>query len=138
MDFLSPETRSRVMSRVASKNTVPELRVRRFLHAAGFRFRLHRRELPGKPDIVFPGLKKVIFVHGCFWHQHRRCRSGHMPKSRLEYWQPKLEGNCMRDGAARRELRKLGWRSLTIWECQIERECYAASLLDFLSTTNRS
>ncbi|MGA2646650.1 MAG: very short patch repair endonuclease [Candidatus Sulfotelmatobacter sp.] len=134
MDFLSPETRSRVMSRVRSENTSPELEVRRFLHRAGFRFRLHRRDLPGKPDIVFPTLKKAIFIHGCFWHQHRYCRSGHMPKSRLEYWEPKLKANCARDETARRELRKLGWKSITIWECRIERDVYVARLLKFLKS----
>ena len=119
MDIISAETRSDMMRSVQSKNTQPEMLVRRYLHKLGFRFRLHDKRLPGQPDIVFPSRKKVIFVHGCFWHQHKGCRHGHAPKSRLEYWLPKLQKNVERDQAARLELRRLGWSSLVVWECDL-------------------
>lgn len=117
-DTLTPEERSRRMSLVRAKDTKPEVRVRGLVHSLGYRYRLHVRKLPGCPDLVFPSRRKVIFVHGCFWHQHR-CKMGNrMPKSRLDFWRPKLEGNKKRDARYRRELRRLGWRILVVWECQ--------------------
>lgn len=118
VDNRSPESRSALMSRIGGKDTAPELGVRRLLHALGYRFRLHRRDLPGIPDIVFPTRRKVIFVNGCFWHAHR-CRIGRPPKSRAEFWLPKLERNRTKDKQNRREVRSLGWEVLTIWQCQI-------------------
>lgn len=119
MDTLDGQQRSARMSLVRAKNTKPELLVRRLVHGLGYRYRLHRRTLPGTPDLVFPGRDKVIFVHGCFWHRHRGCELARMPKSRLEFWVPKLEGNAQRDARDVRALRRLGWSVMTIWECQL-------------------
>lgn len=110
------------MRRIRSRDTQPELQVRSLVHRLGFRFRLHRADLPGKPDIVFPSLRKVIFVHGCFWHLHGRCREGRIPNSRIDYWEPKLLRNKIRDKATRAELRKLGWSIMVIWECELKDE----------------
>lgn len=107
------------MARIGSKNTAPELIIRRMLHAMGYRFRLHRRDLPGKPDIVLPGRKKVIFVHGCFWHAHG-CRIGRPPKSRPEFWKPKLARNRARDLANIEALEREGWEVATVWQCEIK------------------
>lgn len=119
MDTLSPRDRSERMSRVRGKDTKPELLVRRLVHSLGYRYRLHRRDLPGRPDLVFPARQKVIFVHGCFWHRHRarRCRLARLPKTRLEFWEPKLEANRLRDLRAYAALRKAGWKILVVWEC---------------------
>ena len=105
------------MSRIGSANTRPEMAVRQTLHAQGFRFRLHRRDLPGKPDIVLPRYRAAVFVHGCFWHQHHGCRLASWPKSRTEYWGPKLGRNVERDALAVKGLEELGWRALIVWEC---------------------
>jgi DNA mismatch endonuclease (patch repair protein) len=114
-------TRSRTMSRIRSRDTKPELVVRSLLHRQGYRFRLHRKDLPGRPDIVLPRYRTVVFIHGCFWHQHKACPAGHMPKSRQDYWEPKLARNVKRDAKHRRQLRAQGWQVLTVWECQIKR-----------------
>src|SRR5687768_13153004 len=108
------------MSRIRSKNTTPEKRVRSLLHRFGYRFRLHAKNLPGRPDVVLVKHKTVIFVHGCFWHRHRGCKNCTTPTNRREWWVTKLEGNATRDKAHQRALRKLGWRSLIVWECQTE------------------
>lgn len=107
------------MAAIRSKHMKPEIAVRSIAHRLGYRFRLHRRDLPGVPDLVFPGLKKIIFVHGCFWHQHKGCPEGRLPKSRIEYWGPKLSRNIERDAEHLAALRKQGWRALTLWECDI-------------------
>ena len=107
------------MQAVRSKDTGPEQKIRRLLHGLGYRYRLHRRDLPGKPDLVFPSRKKAIFVHGCFWHAHG-CRYGRPPKSRLEYWLPKLEKNKARDADKLSRLEELGWRVLIVWQCEME------------------
>lgn len=120
MDRLSRERRSANMRRIRSKDTAPELFLRRLLHRAGYRFRIHRKDLPGKPDLVFTQRKKVIFVHGCFWHQHPGCREGRVPSSRAEYWEPKLQRNKQRDSATVDALRAIGWKSLVIWECELK------------------
>ena len=120
MDSLSPAERSEIMARVRAKNSRPELLVRKLVYAQGYRYRLHARELPGRPDLVFRKYRKVIFVHGCFWHRHAKCALARMPKSRLDFWQPKLEGNRRRDQRNRRALVKDGWKVLTIWECQLK------------------
>ncbi len=107
------------MSRVRSKNMRPELLVRRLVFAMGYRYRLHVRKLPGCPDLVFSPRRKVIFVHGCFWHLHQNCSIARMPKSRLDFWKPKLEGNRDRDEKNKRKLAREGWKVLTLWECQL-------------------
>lgn len=108
------------MARVRSKDTKPEMQVRRLVHAMGYRYRLHDRKLPGHPDLVFKGLRKVIFVHGCFWHRHEGCGLARLPKSRLDFWLPKLEGNRLRDARKLEQLNQLGWTSLVIWECELK------------------
>ena len=118
-DHVSPERRSFIMSSVRSKDTKPELVVRRTLHRLGYRYRLHRRDLPGRPDLVFPGRKKAIFVHGCFWHGHG-CRWGRLPKSRLDYWKPKIEANRKRDQKNLDDLRAAGWSVLVVWQCELK------------------
>ena len=107
------------MQAIRSKDTKPELVLRRLLHGLGYRYRLHRRDLPGTPDLAFPSRKAVIQVHGCFWHQHAGCPRAHAPRSRLDYWQPKLARNQARDLLAQERLSDLGWRCLTIWECEL-------------------
>lgn len=120
-DIYSRQRRSYVMSRIRKTDTKPEMMVRRLLHRLGYRFRLHRADLPGNPDIVLPKHHTVIFVHGCFWHQHS-CRLGKLPKSNKNYWVPKLRGNKRRDTGNRRALRRLGWKVLVVWECQVQDE----------------
>lgn len=110
--------RSENMRRIRSKDTAPEMAVRRLIHGLGFRYRLHVKDMPGKPDLVFPSRRKIIFVHGCFWHQHRSCREGRLPKSNRSYWTPKLQRNVKRDRQALRQLHSAGWDTLVIWECQ--------------------
>lgn len=119
MDTLTPAERSARMALVRAKDTKPELLVRRLVHGMGYRYRLHRRDLPGTPDLVFPGRSKVIFVHGCFWHRHAGCALARLPKSRGDFWLPKLTANAERDARNMRALRQLGWSVLTIWECQL-------------------
>lgn len=119
MDIVSPEKRSRMMAGIKGKNTKPEMAVRKIVHAMGFRFRLHRKDLPGSPDLVFPRLRRAIFVHGCFWHQHPGCRFAYLPKSNAQFWLEKLEGNKRRDALALTMLDALGWEALIVWECEI-------------------
>lgn len=121
MDTLTRERRSWNMSRIRGSNTTPELAVRSLLHRMGYRFRLHRRDLPGKPDIVLTKYRTVIFVHGCFWHRHRGCRFSYTPKSRIHFWTRKFQQNVDRDRASTRRLRALGWSVLVIWECQVRK-----------------
>jgi DNA mismatch endonuclease, patch repair protein len=118
MDTLSQARRSWNMSRIGGRNTKPELVVRSTLHRLGYRFRLHCRELPGRPDIVLHRHKTVVLVHGCFWHRHSHCKYSYMPKSNTAFWRKKFEDNAERDRRAVRQLRKLGWRVIVIWECQ--------------------
>ena len=120
MDKLNADQRSANMRRIRSKDTNPELVLRSLIHRLGYRFRLHRRDLPGHPDIVFPALRKVIFMHGCFWHQHPGCREGRMPGSRVDYWRPKLDRNLIRDAANQSRLKEEGWKVLVIWECELK------------------
>ncbi|HNB26471.1 MAG TPA: DNA mismatch endonuclease Vsr [Alphaproteobacteria bacterium] len=134
-DTLTKVDRSERMSRIRSRDTKPELRVRRLLHRLGYRFRLHRRDLPGNPDIVFPARMKVIFVHGCFWHRHpsKKCKLARLPKSRLEFWIPKLTANRVRDLRNQRMLRRLGWHFMVVWECEVRQsEQFKNKLIDFL------
>lgn len=118
-DRFSKETRSRIMSKIGGKNTSPEMLVRRYLHRAGLRFRLHERDLPGRPDLVLRKYGTVVFVHGCFWHQHRNCRFARMPSSNRPFWLAKLSGNQTRDKRQARALRAAGWKVITVWECEI-------------------
>ena len=139
MDKLSPERRSANMRQIRSKNTVPETVLRSLIHRLGYRFRLHRKDLPGKPDLVFSSRRKAIFVHGCFWHQHSRCREGRLPGTRLEYWEPKLAKNRQRDVASQAALKALGWNVLTVWECELAKNSNAISrkLVRFLGARRR-
>ena len=134
-DCLDQEQRSENMRRIRSANTKPEVFVRKTLTKMGYRYRLHRKTLPGKPDIVFPGRKKVIFVHGCFWHWHEVCREGRVPNSKKEYWEPKLRGNTERDQRNRSSLVELGWQVLVVWECQIADETSLESVLQKFLTS---
>lgn len=118
-DHLSPQERSENMRRVRGKDTLPELAVRRALHKAGFRFRLHRKDLPGRPDIFLPRHKLVVFVHGCFWHGHEGCKRATIPATRTEFWSAKIEANRRRDAAAEGALRSKGLRVVTLWQCQL-------------------
>lgn len=135
-DRISPERRSENMRRICSKDTNPEIELRAIVHSLGYRFRLHRDNLPGKPDLVFPSRRKVIFVHGCFWHQHSRCKEGRIPASRRDYWLPKLTKNRERDSAVRHALRNKGWKILTVWECQLKsKQAISKSVTRFLSVS---
>lgn len=120
VDHLTPEERSRNMAAIRSKNTKPELIVRSLLHRQGFRFRLHKKGLPGNPDLVLPKYKTVIFVHGCFWHRHKGCKDCTTPKTRTEYWLDKFNKNVERDRRVQQELKDLGWRIIIIWQCEIK------------------
>lgn len=127
-DFLTPEGRSERMSRIRSVDTRPELSVRRYLHAAGLRYRLHDRRLPGRPDIVLPKYGAVVFVHGCFWHAHT-CQKGRVPSSRSDFWEQKFRANTDRDRRNKRKLRAAGWRVFTVWECSLTGKERAARTL---------
>ena len=127
-DTVSPQTRSRIMSRITSKDTKPELRVRRLLHSLGYRYRLHRTDLPGRPDLVFASRRKIVLVNGCFWHYHRGCVDAHIPAGNRDYWPPKLTRTRARDERNIRLLREKGWAVMTVWECQLN---------DLATTTDR-
>ncbi|MCC6345678.1 MAG: DNA mismatch endonuclease Vsr [Nitrospirales bacterium] len=119
-DKVSASKRRQIMSSIRGKNTEPELSVRRLVHAMGYRYRLHSKMLPGRPDMVFTRRKKVIFVHGCFWHMHPKCPKGRPPKSNLDYWLPKLKENRRRDLRNQKELRRRGWQALIVWQCELK------------------
>jgi len=121
-DVHSKETRSYNMSRIKSKDTKPEMVVRKFLHKNGFRYRLHVKDMPGKPDIVLPKYKTVIFVHGCFWHGHEECKYYVVPKTRTEWWLNKINGNISNDIMAEINLKTAGWKIIKIWECELKKE----------------
>ena len=118
------EQRSRNMSAIKSKNTKPEIAVRKLLHSMGFRFRLHRKDLPGSPDIVLPKYKTVIFVHGCFWHRHENCKYASNPKTRKEFWESKFKANVKRDFEIQEKIKNIGWQSVVIWECELTKIQY--------------
>lgn len=133
MDTLSPKERSERMSLIRGTGSAPEMKLRRLVHRMGFRYRLHVKELPGKPDLVFPARNAVIFMHGCFWHRHEGCSLARLPKSKLEFWKPKLEANKERDLRNQRQLESLGWRVLVIWECEMsDVECVSVIIREFL------
>ncbi len=121
-DVFTPEKRSAVMRQVKGRNTTPELRVRKLLTRLGLRYRLHRRDLPGSPDVVMPGRRTVVCVHGCFWHGHDCARGARVPKANTDYWVQKVARNRARDAAARAALGDAGWRTVTIWECELKDE----------------
>jgi DNA mismatch endonuclease, patch repair protein len=129
MDVVSPARRSAMMARIQSRNTRPEMAVRQTAHRLGYRFRLHRRDLPGSPDLVFPRRKKIVFVHGCFWHSHEACKFACTPKSNIEFWKSKLAKNAERDARVKGELEFMGWDVLVIWECETVDENFIISRL---------
>jgi len=135
-DPLTPTQRSYTMAQVKSEDTRPEMAVRRLMHALGYRYRLHRRDLPGTPDLAFISLKKVVFVHGCFWHGHR-CKAGRKrPLTNHDYWQAKLASNRTRDRRARQELVKMGWDALVVWECELRAPTRVSDrIVNFLEDT---
>jgi DNA mismatch endonuclease, patch repair protein len=124
-DIVDQQTRSRMMSGIRGKNTKPELALRRALHARGFRFRLHSGKVHGRPDLVLPKHRAVVFVHGCFWHRHEGCRYATVPATRPEFWQAKFDANAARDSAVRTSLLQDGWRVATVWECALRKEVQA-------------
>jgi DNA mismatch endonuclease (patch repair protein) len=137
-DTRTKAQRRYIMQSVGVANTSPEVTVRRLLHAEGYRFRLHPRHLPGKPDIVFPSRRKVIFVHGCFWHGHG-CAKGLPPKSRLDYWLPKIASNRLRDSVKQAALQELGWSFLVVWQCELwDRNTILKKIVDFLGPAKTS
>lgn len=129
-DRLPVERRSWLMSRIGSKNTTPELAIRSLTHRLGYRFRLHYGKLPGKPDLAFPGKRKVIFVHGCFWHGHRGCSKGRLPKSNLNVWGPKIKKNRLRDRKNVEAIKSLGWDCLIVWQCELKETSLLVSKID--------
>lgn len=130
MDIVDKARRSAMMAAIRGKDTKPEMLVRRTAHALGFRYSLHRRDLPGSPDLVFPGRRKVVFVHGCYWHRHPGCRFAYEPKSNVDFWTRKFDRNVERDRQALTRLKELGWNPLVIWECECdESEAIAQRLL---------
>lgn len=135
MDRITPEQRSYTMSRIRSKNTKPEIIVRRFLYASGFRYRLHFSKLPGHPDIVLPKYKTVIEVRGCFWHRHPRCKIANTPSSNRDFWQAKFKRNVARDKRHVKEIKDLGWNLIVVWECEtVKNKFPPASLVHFVET----
>ena len=132
-DIFDPGKRSEIMSRIRGRDTRPEMIVRRIAHGLGFRFRLHRKDLPGRPDIVFPRHQAVIVVHGCFWHRHPGCKRASSPKTRVRYWQNKFEDNVVRDRRNETALSDLGWKVMVIWECETkDHKAVAARIESFL------
>jgi DNA mismatch endonuclease, patch repair protein len=119
-DIFSKAKRSEIMSKISGKETKPEITVRKFLFSQGFRYRKNDKRLPGKPDIVLPKYKTVIFVHGCFWHGHQNCKKSALPQTNHEFWKNKIQKNIERDKSKQKELKKLGWKAITIWQCRIK------------------
>jgi DNA mismatch endonuclease, patch repair protein len=133
VDRVSALQRSEIMRAVRGKNTAPEIAVRRMLHAAGYRYRVHAKQLPGRPDLIFPGRRKVIFVHGCFWHAHPSCPRSKLPVTRAEYWREKIGRNRERDITVCGQLHRLGWLTHTVWECELkDRQTVQQRLIRFL------
>jgi DNA mismatch endonuclease, patch repair protein len=128
VDIVDSKTRSRMMSRIRGRDTIPELRLRKALHKLGYRYRLNARELPGRPDLVFPKFRAVVLIHGCFWHRHSGCRFATTPASNVAFWQQKFDKNLSRDACVLEELRTRGWRVGVVWECALEGPAAAASV----------
>uniref|UniRef100_UPI004048EA2D very short patch repair endonuclease n=1 Tax=Yoonia sp. TaxID=2212373 RepID=UPI004048EA2D len=133
-DIVDKQTRSRMMAGIKGKDTKPELVLRRALHARGFRYRLHSKDVPGRPDLVFPKHHAIVFVHGCFWHRHEGCRYTTTPSTRPEFWQAKFDANVIRDAAIRDQLIETGWRVATVWECSLRKTDQLATMVELLST----
>jgi len=136
LDKISPDRRSANMSQIRGRDMAPEMAVRRLLFSLGYRYRLHPKNLPGKPDIVFPGRRKIIFVHGCFWHQHGdpSCKIAHIPKSKQDYWVPKLQRNQTRDIEVLTALEAVGWKVLVVWECELrDKNTLTNKLTEFIN-----
>ena len=132
-DIVDPDKRSEIMSRIRGRDTEPEMIVRRIAHGLGFRFRLHRRDLPGSPDLVLPRYRAVIMVHGCFWHRHPGCKYASSPKTRVRFWEGKFEGNVVRDRRNETALLELGWRVMVVWECETkDRDAVAERIIAYL------
>lgn len=139
MDVFSVEKRSRIMSSISGKNTEPEIAVRSLLHSLGYRFRIHRKDLPGNPDIVLPKYKKIIFIHGCFWHGHRDCKRSKLPNSNREFWEQKIRSNVQRDNKIISSLTENGWDVMILWTCQIRNsENVAHKLIEFIENNKRN
>lgn len=132
-DIVDKQTRSRMMAGIKGKNTKPELVLRRALHARGFRYRLHSKNVPGRPDLVFPKHHAIVFVHGCFWHRHEGCRYTTTPSTRPEFWQAKFDANVIRDAAIRGQLIETGWRVSTVWECSLRKTDQLATTVELLA-----
>jgi DNA mismatch endonuclease, patch repair protein len=138
MDCMTPEQRSRNMSRIRGRDTAPEMIVRRLLHHLGYRFRLHDRYLPGKPDLVFRGKRCILFVHGCYWHRHPGCRFAFSPKTRVDFWASKFTANVERDARVTKQLRATGWRVMVVWSCEVRGiDELSAKLTAFLGPLRR-
>jgi DNA mismatch endonuclease, patch repair protein len=137
-DVHEPETRSYNMSQISGKDTKPEMIVRKFLHANGFRYRLHVKDLPGKPDLVLPKYNSVIFVHGCFWHAHEGCKFFKIPQTRTEWWREKLFGNKLRDEKRISELKDIGWNVIAVWECELKPEKKEKTLIRIVEELENS
>lgn len=139
IDIVDRNTRSRIMARIGGKDTLPELTLRRRLHRAGFRYRLHDRNLPGRPDLVLPRHRAALFVHGCFWHRHQGCRFATTPATRAEFWQAKFAGTIERDRLQQQSLRDAGWRVAVVWECALDGKHLDSTVMlvcDWLSTAD--
>ena len=133
-DHVDRKKRSLIMAAVRSEDTRPEMAVRKIVHGLGYRYRLHVRTLPGRPDLVFPAHRKIVLVHGCFWHRHRKCRYASSPKTRRKFWESKFAGNVARDRRTVRELKRMGWTVLTVWQCELKKPVRLTERLnDFLS-----
>ena len=136
MDIFSKSKRSQIMAKISGKETKPEIIVRKFLFSKGYRYRKNAKSLPGKPDIVLPKYKTVIFIHGCFWHGHKKCKAAKLPDTNLSFWKAKIDGNIKRDATKKKELKKLGYKVITVWQCQIKnkmkRESTFAKLINVL------
>ena len=137
VDVVDQASRSRMMAGIRGKNTKPEILVRSYLHRSGLRFRIHVKDLPGKPDIVLPKYKTALFVHGCFWHRHVRCKFASVPTSNVEFWAQKLDTNRERDRRTKIMLKTLGWRVLTIWECQLD-ELHLSNLIEKIKQVDKA
>lgn len=133
-DIVDKQTRSRMMAGIKGKDTKPELVLRRALHARGFRYRLHSKNVPGRPDLVFPKHHAIVFVHGCFWHRHEGCRYTTTPSTRPEFWQAKFDANVIRDAAIRDQLIEAGWRVATVWECSLRKTDQLVATVGLLRT----
>jgi DNA mismatch endonuclease (patch repair protein) len=136
-DFLTPAQRSERMGRIRGKNTAPELALRSALHRKGFRFRLHRKDLPGKPDLVFPRYKSVVLVHGCFWHRHRGCNIATTPKTNTDFWTAKFDRNVQRDRKNASQLEQGGWRVFVVWECELASAAKVQKVVSYLASAFR-